>query len=134
MCGNSLHGERAHVRPCDQIVRALLQGLDDGVFKNLLRDVEIVGVLDQVEGRLATAGVATDVDERFEIGDLVGVTVLSLEVDRFEELLKGFLETVGRAGLAVFNATSPVAVRRKVQNRQYMAWKKRGWRWDGLTP
>jgi hypothetical protein len=95
----------------------LLQGLDDGMLKNLLRDVEIVGVLDQVKGRLATAGVATDVDKRFEIGDLVRVTVLSLEVDGLEELFESFLETVGRTGLAVLEATSPVTVRRGTWDR-----------------
>lgn len=86
----------------------MLQGLDDGVFENLLRDVDIISVLDQIEGRLATAGVTTDVDERFEIGDLVRVTVLSLEVDGLEELFERFLKTVGGAGLAVLDATSPV--------------------------
>lgn len=43
-------GWKTHVRPCNQIIRALLQGFDDGMLKNLLRDVEIIGVLDQVEG------------------------------------------------------------------------------------
>ena len=80
------------------------------MFKDLLGDVEIVGVFNQVEGGLATAGVATDVDERLEIGDLVRVTVLSLKVNGFEELFKSFLETVGRPWFAVLQATSPVTV------------------------
>jgi len=116
ICGIWCTGWKTHVRPRDQIVRALLQGLDNGVLENLLRDVEIIGVLDQVEGGLAAAGVTTDVDERFQIGDLVCVTVLSLEVDRLEELFEGLLETVCRAGLAVLEATGPITVREEGQN------------------
>jgi len=93
------------------------------VFEDLLRDVEIIGVFNQVEGRLATAGVTTDVDERFEIGDLVRITVLGLEVDRLEKLFKGFLETMGRARLAVLDATGPVAVGERCENRQHMLQK-----------
>ena len=96
------------------------------MLEDLLRDVEIVGVLNQVEGRLATAGVTTDVNERFEIGDLVRVTVLGLEVDRLEELLKGFLETVFWARLAVLDATSPVAAGERRESRQYTLAKNDG--------
>jgi len=110
MCSNEISGRGTYVGPCDQIIGALLEGLEDGVFENLLRDIEIIGVFNQVEGRLATAGVTTDVDERFKIGDLVRITVLGLEIDRLEKLFEGFFETVGRAGLAVLDATCPVAV------------------------
>jgi len=120
MCSNEIREWRTYVGPCDQIIRALLEGLEDGVFEDLLRDVKIVGVFNQVEGRLATAGVTTDVDERFEIGDLVRITVLGLEVDGLEKLFKCFLETMGRARLAVLDATCPVAVG---ENRQYMPQK-----------
>ena len=103
------------------------------MLKNLLRDVEIVSVLDQVEGRFATTGVATDIDERFEIGDLVGVTVLSLEVDGLEELFEGLLETVGRPGLAVLDATGPVT---KESGAKWLIYAVEwSWsRWGTLTP
>ena len=110
-----MYGRGTYVGPCDQIIRALLEGLENGVFEDLLRDVEIIGEFNQVEGRLATAGVATDVDEGFEIGDLVRIAILGLEVDRLEKLFEGFLEAVRRARLAGLDATSPVAVGKKAR-------------------
>lgn len=85
------------------------------MLNNVLREVEVVGIFDHVEGRLASTGVTTKVDERFEIGDLVRVTVLSLAVDSLEKQSDRFLEAVGRCGLEIFDATRPVAVVRGEQ-------------------
>ena len=79
----SAHG--THVGPSDQVVRRLIQALDDGMFHDLVRQVQTVGIFDQGPAGLTTGGVPSHDDIILEIRDNPGSSVASLDRNGFEE-------------------------------------------------
>lgn len=74
-----------YIRPRNQVVRALVQRLDDRVIHHFLWQLKTKRVLDKVEDGLAAGGVPAHVDIGLEIRDDLTATVVRLLLDGLEE-------------------------------------------------
>lgn len=74
-----------YIRPRYQIVRALVQRLDDRVINHFLWQLKSERVLDKVEDGLAAGSVPPHVDIGLEIRDDFAVTVVRLLLDGLEK-------------------------------------------------
>ena len=62
-----------HVCPRDDVVGGLLKDANNGVSKDLVGKIKPVGIFDEGETWLATAGVAAEANIRVQVWDLFGV-------------------------------------------------------------
>ena len=99
-----------HIRPSDQIIRRFVQTLNDGMFHDLVRQIQAVGVFDQSPARLATRSIPSHNNVILKVRDDTGSSVTSLDRDGFEEEVHGVHESfLGSFGTIGYEA-SPITV------------------------
>lgn len=106
---DSENEERTHVRPGDEVIGCLFQGLYRRMRDNFHRKVNARAKLDQSEARLAPAGVPANLDVRFEVWDDTVVTIDGLFGHGFEEEVHSIDEALSASRPAFLHKTAKEA-------------------------